>query len=221
MSPKKVANKKLLKVCKEIMNRYPQTFAQECGINLRKGDPDSLFQWLCASLLMSTRISAGISVKAMRALLDQGWTSPEKMRDSTWNERQRVLDQAGYTRYKETTATRLGDAAHLVLRKYNGDLGNLCSACEGDLHCIHDALQEFNGVGDVGADIFCREAQDVWDGLYPFLDDTARDSAQKFGLPPDAEELTMYAKKGDYPLLMTGLVRATLQNDIEDIKNAA
>jgi hypothetical protein len=31
-------------------------------------------------------------------------------------------------------------------------------------------LKEFKGIGDVGANIFCREAQIAWDELYPFAD---------------------------------------------------
>jgi len=200
---------------------YPKTFAQEAGIDVSRGEPDALFQWLCASLLMSAQISHNIALDSARAIFREGWASPDKMKESNWNDRQRVLENSGYIHYKETTATRLEDTADLVLKKYSGDLNNLYEKFNGDLLEIHNALQEFNGLGDAGADIFCREVQLVWPNLYPFLDDKARDTAQQLGMPPDAEELTEYCTKQEYPRLITGIVRAGLGNEIEAIKKAA
>jgi hypothetical protein len=39
--------------------------------------------------------------------------------------------------------------------------------------------EEFKGIGDAGADIFCREVQIVWDELYPFADRKALATASK------------------------------------------
>ncbi len=221
MAPKKVPNKQIIKLSKEILKRYPNTFAEEIGIDLSHGDPNALFQWLCASLLISDRINHEIAIKSARALLNEGWNTPEKMNESNWNDRQKVLENSGFTHYKETAATRLGDTAELVIKKYSGDLNNLYDRYNGDLLEIHNALQEFHGIGDIGADIFCREVQLVWPNLYPFLDDKARDYAQELGMPQDAEELTEYCTRSEYPKLITGIVRAGLNDKIEDIKKAA
>jgi hypothetical protein len=41
--------------------------------------PAALFRLLCASLLLSTRISRLIALKAAASLSAHGWTTPEKM----------------------------------------------------------------------------------------------------------------------------------------------
>jgi endonuclease III len=221
MAPKKVPDKQLLKLSKKILDRYPKTFAREAGIDLSRGEPEALFQWLCACMLMSSGASPSSAVKAWLALMEKGWTTPERMLQSSWSERQHVLENAGYNHFKETMAARLYEISDQVLRKYGSDLNNLYDEYDGEVIEIHNALQEFHGLGDAGADVFCREVQLVWPELYPFLDDQGRDYARQLGYPPDAEELAEYCVKYEYPRFLTGIVRAGLENKIEEIKAAA
>ena len=40
------------------------------------------------------------------------------LKKSSWEERTQVLTEGGYTRYREKTATALGELADLILEKY-------------------------------------------------------------------------------------------------------
>ena len=56
------------KIAKSLLNRCGKTYAEDLGINLAKEMPGQLFQWLCASILYSARISEDIASQAARAL---------------------------------------------------------------------------------------------------------------------------------------------------------
>jgi hypothetical protein len=70
-------------IAEALLGRHGRTFSQELGIPVERNTPSPLFRLLCASLLFSTRISAQIAVEAAKALADRGWTTPQKMADST------------------------------------------------------------------------------------------------------------------------------------------
>ncbi len=105
------------------------------------------------------------------------------MRRSTWERRVRVLDEAGYVRYDFRTATRLDQLAQHVLERYGGDLRRLRIAAGQDRGRARELLQEFVGIGPVGADVFLREAQVAWPKLRPYVDPRVQDTATELGLP--------------------------------------
>ena len=82
-------------------------------------------------------------------------------------------------------------------------------------------LKEFKGIGDVGVDIFFREAQTAWDELYPFLDDKAQDAAKKLDLPTDAEALVKLSDRSEFPKLVAALVRVDLDDAYDQVANTA
>jgi hypothetical protein len=88
-----------------LLQDYGRTFAEELNIHIENNTPSDLFRLLYTSLLCSARIRGATALAAVKALAAQGWTTPEKMVASTWKERVKVLDEAGYTRYDESTAT--------------------------------------------------------------------------------------------------------------------
>jgi hypothetical protein len=65
------------KIVKLLLTNYGKTFSEEIGISLKRETPSSLFQLLCAALLFSARIRSDIAVEAARALIKQGWTTPD------------------------------------------------------------------------------------------------------------------------------------------------
>jgi hypothetical protein len=67
------------------------------------------------------------------------------------------------------------------------------------------------GVGDVGADIFCREVQAPWAELYPFADGKALKVAARLDLGRDAPSLARLVDRRDLPRLIAGLVRIGLE----------
>lgn len=209
------------KIVKTLLDRYGETYSQEIGIDIESKTPSSLFQLLVASVLFSARISANIAVDAARGFIEAGWTSAEKLDESTWQERVNVLGERNYTRYDESTSEYLGYDAELALDRYDGDLRKLREAAGKDPGEMRKRLKEFKGIGDVGVDIFFREVQVAWDELYPFADDRTLDTAGELELPESAQELAELAGKQDYPRLVAALVRLNIAGDPQEIIQAA
>ncbi len=114
-----------MEIAVALLERHRSAFVGELGIPIEKDTPSPLFMLLYASLLSSTRISAKIAVQATGALADKGWTTPEKVAESTWEQRAKTLNEAGYARCDEHTSMMLGAMAQLLLDRYEGDLRKL------------------------------------------------------------------------------------------------
>lgn len=208
-------------VISALLDRHGTTYAGELGIDLAANTPSALFRWLCASLLISARISSETAIKAARALTNAGWTTPQAMAQSSWEERVKVLNRSGYARYDESTARMLGEDVAKLMETYGGDLRRLRDKAGRNPDTERQMLKAFKGIGDVGADIFCREAQIAWDELHPFADKKALSSARKLGLPGDAAALAGLVDKSEFLRLVAALVRCDLAKDHETIKHAA
>ena len=143
------------------------------------------------------------------------------MLDSTWKQRVNVLNDAGYARYQERTATMLEDTVRLLADRRKGDLRTLRDEADRDPAAERELLKEFKGVGDVGVDIFFREAQAAWDELYPFADRRALAGAEKLGLGESARDLTRHVSKKDFVPLLAALVRVELAGEHDLIREAA
>jgi hypothetical protein len=195
---------------KVLLERYGHTYCEELGIDLAKGTPTALFRWLCGSLLFSARISADLATRAMRALSEHGWNNARKLHDAGWERRTHVLNRAGYARYDESTSRRLGEMADLLIARYGGDLRKLRERADRDTGREQQLLLEFKGIGPVGVDIFCREAQLCWPELYPFADRKSLGSARKLGLPASPQALADLINRRRFPALLAALVRADL-----------
>jgi endonuclease III len=165
-----------------LLDRHGRTYCCELGIAIERNTPSPLFRWLCASILFSTRISAKLAMNAARALSEHGLTTPKKMAQAPWAERTKILNRSGYARYDESTSRMLGDTADLLIEEYGGDLRRLRARANQDPAAERRRLQAFKGIGEIGAAIFCREAQAPWPELYPFADKKALDGAAKLGL---------------------------------------
>jgi hypothetical protein len=204
-------------IVKALLERHGRTYASELGIDLERGSPSVLYRWLCAATLLSARIGADLAIRAARALAEEGWTTAQRMADATWEERTRTLNQAGYARYDESTSRMLGDTARMLLDEYGGDLRKLRAAAERDPGRERKLLKECKGIGEIGADIFCREAQIAWDELFPFADRRALEAARRLGLEDDAGKLAERVTRQDYPRLLAALVRTGLAKDFDEV----
>ena len=198
-----------------LLDRHGRTYAEEAGITLRD-KPAPLWQLLVLSLLLSTRIDSGIAVAAARELFAAGYRTPRKMCEATWQQRVDALVRGHYRRYDESTATRLGEAADLVLTDYRGDLRRLHES-----HDVERELQRFDGIGPAGAAIFCREVQGVWTDLAPYVDTLAADGAEKLGLPRTPDRLAELVSRQDFPRLVAACVRARRDDVVEDVREQA
>lgn len=209
-----MAHENLIEV---LLERHGRTYAAELGIEVERNTPSPLFRLLCASLLFSARIGADIAVAAARALADRGWTTPQKLAASSWEDRVAVLNGSGYARYDESTATMLGETTELMLERYDGDLRALRDEAERDPEQERALLREFKGVGDAGVDIFFREVQLAWDELHPFADARTLEVAEELGLPKTPEGLARTVSRADFPRLTAALVRVSLSGEEERV----
>ena len=207
------------RIAREILRRHPRSRAEALGVDVGRDTPMPLFQWLCASLLFSARISADIAESAARALFKAGWRTPHAMRDAGWEARTRTLNEAGYARYDESASRYLGEAAARCLELYRGDLRRM--RAPDDPQATRKAVMAFKGIGEVGADIFVREAQVAWPELHPFADARALKTAEALGLPSTAEGLAALVSPRDLPRLLDGLIRADRDGELDALRHAS
>ena len=191
-----------------LLKQFGRTFAEELGIKVEANTPSALFCLLLFALLSSTRISHNIAMKATRVLMQRGWKTPDKLAATTWKERVKALDEAGYARYDERTATMVGETAQTIIDRYDGDLRKLRQAAQLNPAIERKLLKEFKGIGDVGVDIFFREVQIAWQELFPFLDERALTSARSLGLPSNPDALARLVRnRREFVRLAAALVR--------------
>jgi hypothetical protein len=201
-----------------LLKHYGRTFAEDLGIDAQANQPTPLFCLLIGAALFSTRINHVIALKSARILFERGWTTPRKMAASTWDERVRALDEAGYVRYDERTSTMLGQTAQMLLDGYQGDLRKLRDAAGADPARERKLLDQFKGVGEVAVNIFFREAQLAWPELFPFADERTLASAKKLGLPGHAGKLAALVRsRRNYVRLVSALIRVQLEHKHDEV----
>ncbi|WBM44717.1 DNA methylase [Pseudomonas putida] len=130
--------------------------ARDFGIEV--ADDHGLFRWLLASFLMGKRIRSTVAVKAYRVLVhEQGLDTPQKLVQTSHSALVRLLGQAGYTRYDESTARRLHALAIKVEVELAAQLEALqrATGIEGFRHW----LMGFEGIGPKTVEIFMREGR--------------------------------------------------------------
>lgn len=203
-----------------LLEEYGQTYAEEAGIRL-KDAPQPLYRLLVLASLLSTRIRAKAAVDAAKELAAAGMRDPHRMAAASWQERVDALGRGGYRRYDESTATRLGEGAELVDERYGGDLRRMRAEADGDVDELGRALQQFPGVGPVGADIFLREAQAVWPEAAPYLDAKTLQGARVLGLPATPDRLLKLADDTEPAVLAAALVRVALDRHAPETVRAA
>lgn len=202
-------------IARALIEQHGRTFADEAGITLRD-KPAPLWQLLVLSLLLSTRIRSDLAITTARELFASGWRTPQRLRDSTWQERVDALGRGGYRRYDESTATRLDDNAALLIEHWKADLRLLRDEVDGDASAVKKSLQNFDGIGPTGADIFLREAQQVWPSVRPVMDPLVVKGARTSGLPQESGKLSELVSGDDLAPLAAALVRIARDPELLD-----
>jgi hypothetical protein len=200
---------------RRLLDEAGHTYAHQAGIKLAD-KPAPLYRLLVLSVLLSTRIRADTAVAAARELADAGLGTPKRMLEASWQDRVDALGRAHYKRYDESTATALGDGARLLLDDYGGDLRKLRERAGRDPNRIRELLTAFPRLGPVGADIFAREAQAVWQELRPALDGKTLDGARRIGLPGKPADLAALAGDDRLADLAAALVRVSLDKKLAE-----
>lgn len=204
-----------------LLDEYGHTVADELKIPIAKNTPAPLFQLLYAALLLSARIPADNATQAARALIDAGLTTPQKMARATWQERVDVITWHGYKRYDERTSTMLGQTAEHLLDAYGGDLRRLREAAARDPAREKERLMEFKGIGNIGADIFLREIQGVWEEAFPYADARVLKAARRLNLGDSPKALARHVDRHDFPRFAAALLRVDLHKAYDQILQAA
>lgn len=203
------------RVVHALLDAHGRTFADEAGIRL-KDTPQPLYRLLVLSHLLSARIRGSIALATARALHEAGLRDPRRMARAARRDRVDALGRGGYRRYDERTATQLGDAARLLNERWGGDLRRLRREADGEVPGLRRLLQEFPGMGPAGADIFLREAQEVWPETAPYLDAKALQGAERLNLPKDPERLAALAGDSGTAALAAALVRAAVDKQVAE-----
>lgn len=135
--------------------------ASDLGIDLQPGAEPALFCWLIASFLMGKRIQADIAARAYRVIVQQhGRDTPRKLAACSHRELVRMLGEAHYVRYDESTAQRLSSLCQALLDEYSGRVGEI-RAASLDRKAFEQRLLAFAGVGPKTVEIFMRDAAAV------------------------------------------------------------
>lgn len=165
------------------------------------------------AMLTSARISHELAAKSVSCLIEAGYADIQTLKNSSWEERTEVLTKGGYTRYREKTATALGDLCEWVLDKWDGDLNNLRKDAKDEPEGIRSRIKEIKGLGDVGVNIFCDTAQGLWTCLAPFIDPRNLKTAEAIGLGSDVQQ--MFEAAGKDPDKMSRLCMAITKIRLE------
>jgi len=94
--------------------------------------PETILALLLNAMFSSARISHELAAKTIATAIKADYHKIDTLRKSSWDERTQVLTEGGYTRYREKTATALGELVQLIDEKYNGDLNNLLPGSRTD-----------------------------------------------------------------------------------------
>ncbi|MFW6093178.1 MAG: hypothetical protein ACODAC_04335 [Pseudomonadota bacterium] len=203
-----------------LLERYGTTVAEALRIPVAKNTPAALFQLLFTAMLLSARISADKAMEASRALMRAKLTTPRKMAAASWQERVDVITWHGYKRYDESASRMLGAMAERVLTVYGGDLRRLRTAAERKPEREKALLEEFKGIGNVGAGIFLREVQVAWEEVYPYADQRVLKAARRLGLGDDAQALARLVPREDFARFAGALLQVDLRHAYDEVASS-
>lgn len=194
-------------------------FSEEIGANIARDTPQELFHWLEGACLLAGRINMELAIEAAIALRDAKLHKIEEILAIDFWDMVKVLRDNGYKRYDTVTTDYLRETAEMVRADYGDDIRGMRGDTAG---ATLANVKKAKGVGDVGAAIFAREVQLVWDELYPMADGPALGAAERLGLPTEAQALVDLAGSRErFVRLMAALTRTALREAPEAVEDAA
>ena len=102
-----------------IMSAYGVLPLQDLGLDEPdESTPETILALVLHAMLTSARISHELAYKSLKCLIEAGFHNLDTLKKSTWEARTEVLTKGGYTRYREKTATALGELADFIENKY-------------------------------------------------------------------------------------------------------
>lgn len=195
---------------RHIVSTLGGRFSLKLGIDVDR-EPDGVDRWALAATLFGNRISTAVAMRAYRVLARAGVRTIGDAGCYRWDELVALLDEGGYVRYDERTASRLLALARAVADRHQGRLATLGERVE-DPQALEQALRELPGWGPVTVHAFLRELRGVWRGVAVDLDERAVHAARHLDLPSRLEALLPFAAAAhlDVRDLEAALVRVRL-----------
>ncbi|KAJ5397858.1 hypothetical protein N7509_005971 [Penicillium cosmopolitanum] len=166
--------------------------------------PETILAMVMDAMVKSKPISHELSQKTINHLIEAGYHDIDKLHSSTWEERTMVLREGGYNRYREQTATNLGNLAEFVVNEYDGDLNNLLKSAHGQREKTRELIKEIKGIGDLAVELFFDNVQSVWSSIAPFVDSRSLQTAEELGIGADMH--AMYSALHQDPKQMSWFV---------------
>ena len=168
-------------------------FSRDLGIDVDAGGAE-VDRWLLAATLFGTRISAAVAVRTMRTLQAAGVRTVADAARRRRSTLVRLLDDGGYARYDERTATRMRALAHAVQERFPDGVDEWGRSCRTADELV-TGLDALPGWGPVTVRAFLRELRGVWPAADLPPDERAERAARELGLV-GAEGLTTAALRG-------------------------
>jgi len=190
---------------KEFVRHYGEPYSKLLGIDLESSRSSEVFKWFLASILYGKPIRESSATKTYRSFEKRKILTPNKILKTGWDVLVSILDEGGYTRYDFSTATKLLDIAHGLMKTYAGDLNRLNDAAvdSRDLEARIMALGK--GVGPTTTSIFLRDMRMIWPKADPKPTPLIRQAQKSLRV----KDLKSYAKQSGLDLvrLETALLR--------------
>ncbi len=208
------------KILAQLISWKGQTYSQELGINLTRGNSNEIFKWLLAAILFGARISETIVKNTYKRFFEYEVLTPYKIISLGWHRLVDVLDSGGYVRYDFKTADKLLEVMQNLIKIYHGDLNNLHQLAS-DSSELEQRIQDLGkGIGPTTAQIFLRELRSIWDKAKPPISPITVLCAGNLGIvfpdvrnSNDIQEIlnkiwTQYGKDiKDFPVFESALIR--------------
>ena len=188
-------------------------FSLELDIDVDRG-ADEVERWALAATLFGNRISTSVALHTYRVLERAGIRTLADAGGCDRSDLVALLDQGGYARYDERTASRLQALAGAVEDRFGGRLAGIGERLARPAE-LKSALEALPGWGPVTVRAFLRELRGVWPGAELPLDPRAAAAAEHIQLPPELDALSLLAASAHLDLrdLEAGLVRLALAHD--------
>ncbi|MFQ5647642.1 MAG: hypothetical protein ACE5FW_00210 [Candidatus Aenigmatarchaeota archaeon] len=145
----------------QLIKKHGRLFSEELGIKLRSGKDPEVFKWFLASVLFGKRIGVNIAMATYKEFVKYRLASPRAIEKAGWDKLVEVLDEGGYVRYDESTASRLLEMMTKLRLEYGSSLNKLHREAR-DPRDLEARLMGFKGIGPVTVGIFLRELRGIW-----------------------------------------------------------
>ncbi|EEP75798.1 predicted protein [Uncinocarpus reesii 1704] len=192
-------------------------------LNLRsrpKPGTEMILALLMEAMLKAAPISHQKAEATLGLLLEHGFQDVNNLKNSSWDERAKVLIQGGYRHYYKRAASNLAELADWVIDKYEGDLENFHAETGGSNSRIRSTLKEIKGFGDVAVDIFLASVQSAWPETAPFIAERSLQTAEHIGIGTDVEAIfkTLHSDSKDMCKLARALTEIRLEKEEQEFQ---